>query len=57
MIAYDIDDRHPRTTRIVQIRHTIRQARPKMQQGASRFLYHARITVCRTRYDTFEQTK
>ncbi len=57
MLADDVHDGNLRAARVVQIRHAISQARSEMQQCARRFFSHARVAVCRSGNDTFEETK
>src|SRR5579863_5859534 len=57
MLADDVDDRHVRPARIVQIGETIPKTGAEMKQSACRFLRHAGITICRSGYNSFEQSQ
>jgi hypothetical protein len=57
MLAYDVDDRHLRSARIVQIGKTVSEARAKMQQGARWFSRHSRISVGGARHDALKKAQ
>src|SRR5438034_6637536 len=57
MLADNVDDRHLRSARIVQISKAIGETRAKMKQSTGRFAHHASITVCGSRHHTLEETE
>src|SRR5438552_19066683 len=57
MLANEVDDRHLRPARIVQIGDPVAEAGAKMKKSACWFPGHARITICRSRYHAFKQTE
>src|SRR5205823_1500533 len=57
MLANDVDDRHLRPARIMQIGDPVAEAGAKMKESACWFPGHARITICRSRYHAFKQTE
>ena len=57
MLADDVYDGNLRPARVVQIRDAVSQARSEMQQCARRFFPHARVAVCRSGDDAFEQSE
>ena len=57
MLADDIDNRHLRPARVVQIGEAIAKTGAEMQQSASWFPSHARIAVRRSRDHSFEKTE
>src|SRR5207253_11370919 len=57
MLANDIDDRHLRPARIVQIGDPVAEAGAKMKERACWLPSHPCITICRSRYHAFKQTE
>src|SRR5438552_16026725 len=57
MLANEVDDRHLRPARIVQIGDPVAEAGAKMKKSACWFPGHACITICRSRYHAFKQTE
>src|SRR5262249_24067762 len=55
VLADDVDDRHARSARVVQVRETVGEARAEVQQRACGFARHARIAVGRAGDDAFEE--
>ena len=57
MLADDVYDGNLCAAGVVQIRDSVRQAGPKMQQRAGRFFSHSRVAVRCSGHDTFEKAQ
>ena len=57
MLADNVDDRHLRPARIVQVRDAVGKTGAEMQQRAGRLFGHACVAVRSSRHHPFEQTE
>ena len=57
MLADDVNDRHMRSPRIMQIRQSIAETGTQMQQRACRFFRHTCVAIRRPGDHTFEQSE
>src|SRR5579864_2771310 len=57
MLANDVDDRRQSTSRVVQIRKSVRESRPEMKQCSCRAACHPCVAIGSSRRNSLEQAQ